>query len=52
VDYFADGVPYGAAPEARGQCGLIVQSLMERNLHESRKGDARQIGGMVGGQKM
>ena len=52
MDYFADGVPYGVAPEAHGQCGPIVQSLMKRNLHESRKEDAIQIGGMVGGQKM
>lgn len=53
MGYFADDVPYGAAPEAHGQCVPIAQSLMKRDFHVSRKKeDAIQIGEMVGGQKM
>ena len=50
---FADGVPYGAVPEAHGHCVPTAQGLMMRGLYVSRRmEDVTQIRGMVGGQKM
>lgn len=53
MDYFADGVPYGAVLEFHGYCVPTARNLMTYSLHVSRRNeDAIPIGRIVGGQKM